>query len=52
MIGLRNFLIHEYDKVDDTLFYEILRKNLKDLERIMEILLELALNKAEEDYET
>lgn len=52
MIGLRNFLIHEYDKVDDALVYGILKKNLKDLERIMEILLEKASIKAKEEHET
>lgn len=34
IIGLRNIIVHEYDKIDDEIIYSILKKNLKDLEKI------------------
>lgn len=34
MIGLRNILVHSYDRIDDTIVYGILKKNLKDIEEI------------------
>lgn len=34
MVGLRNILVHSYDRVDDTIVFGILKKNLKDIEDI------------------
>lgn len=33
-----NILIHGYDKVDDSIIYGILKRNLKDIARILESL--------------
>lgn len=34
MVGLRNILVHSYDRIDDTITYGILKRNLGDVERI------------------
>lgn len=34
MIGLRNIIVHSYNRIDDTVIYKILKKNLKDIEKI------------------
>jgi uncharacterized protein YutE (UPF0331/DUF86 family) len=33
MVGFRNRIIHEYEKVDLRIVYEVWRKNLKDIEK-------------------
>ena len=33
MIGFRNRIVHEYEKIDLKIVYEVWRKNLKDIER-------------------
>lgn len=40
MIGVRNIIVHSYDKVDDTVIYGILKKNLKDIRKILSLLKE------------
>lgn len=40
MIGLRNILVHGYDKVDDSIIYGILKKNLEDIRTILNTLRE------------
>ncbi|GAQ93849.1 uncharacterized conserved protein YutE, UPF0331/DUF86 family [Thermodesulfovibrio aggregans] len=40
MIGVRNIIVHSYDKVDDSLVYVILKKNLKDIRKILKLLQE------------
>lgn len=40
MIGVRNIIVHSYDKVDDVVIYEILKKNLKDIRKILHLLKE------------
>lgn len=34
MVGLRNIIVHSYDRIDDSVIYGILRKNLIDIERL------------------
>lgn len=34
MVGLRNILVHSYDRIDDRITYGILKKNLSDLEKV------------------
>jgi uncharacterized protein YutE (UPF0331/DUF86 family) len=31
MIGMRNILVHSYDRVDDTVVYAVLTKHLEDI---------------------
>ena len=31
MVGMRNILVHGYDKVEDNVVYSVLKKNLKDI---------------------
>lgn len=38
MIGMRNVLIHGYDRVDDSIIYGILKRHLKDIKNILEFL--------------
>ncbi len=38
MIKFRNFLVHEYDKVDQFRIYKILNENLEDVESIVRII--------------
>lgn len=34
MVGLRNILVHSYDRIDDSITYGILKRNLSDVEKI------------------
>jgi uncharacterized protein YutE (UPF0331/DUF86 family) len=34
MLGLRNIIVHSYDRIDDSVIYGILKKNLTDIEKI------------------
>jgi len=34
MIGMRNLIVHGYNRIDDALLYAILRKNLGDIKRV------------------
>jgi uncharacterized protein YutE (UPF0331/DUF86 family) len=40
MIGVRNIIVHSYDKIDDSVLYGILKKNLNDFKKILQILKE------------
>jgi uncharacterized protein YutE (UPF0331/DUF86 family) len=40
MIGVRNIIVHSYDKIDDSVLYGILKKNLDDFKKILQILKE------------
>jgi len=40
MIGIRNIIVHSYDKIDDSVLYGILKKNLNDFKKILQILKE------------
>lgn len=44
MIGLRNIIVHSYDKIDDTIIYSVLKKNLKDIEKIKDYFLSIIKN--------
>ena len=35
MAGMRNVLVHGYDKVDDSLIYGIIKKRLKDFHQVL-----------------
>jgi uncharacterized protein YutE (UPF0331/DUF86 family) len=40
MIGVRNIIVHSYDKIDDSVLYGILKKKLDDFKKILQILKE------------
>ncbi len=35
MIGMRNILVHSYDRIDDAIVYEALKKNIGDIRKIL-----------------
>lgn len=41
MIGLRNIIVHSYDRIDDALIYSILKKNLEQIVLIKNYFVEL-----------
>jgi len=34
MIGMRNIIVHSYDRIDDEIVYGVLKKNLNDIKRL------------------
>lgn len=44
MIGVRNIIVHSYDKVDDSVIYGIIRKNLEDIRKILKIFIDRIKN--------
>jgi uncharacterized protein YutE (UPF0331/DUF86 family) len=34
MIGMRNIIVHSYDRIDDGIVYGFLKKNLNDIKRL------------------
>lgn len=40
MVRFRNFLVHEYDRIDPSRIYEYLQENLKDLEEGLKLIAE------------
>jgi len=34
MIGMRNIIVHSYDRIDDAIVYNVLKKNLKDMKKL------------------
>lgn len=34
MIGMRNIIVHSYDKIDDEIMYGVLKRNLSDIKKI------------------
>jgi uncharacterized protein YutE (UPF0331/DUF86 family) len=34
MIGMRNVIVHSYDRIDDAIIYKVLEKNLSDIIKI------------------
>lgn len=45
MIGLRNIIVHSYDRIDDSVIYGVLKKNLKDIEKLKLHFVEFLKNK-------
>jgi uncharacterized protein YutE (UPF0331/DUF86 family) len=45
MIGLRNVIVHGYNRINDEIIFGILKKNLKDIERLMKNLRQICLSK-------
>jgi len=45
MIGMRNIIVHSYDRIDDTIVYSVLKKNLSDIKRLNNLLKKTILPK-------
>lgn len=44
MIGMRNILVHSYDRIDDAIIYTVLQKNLSDMKIIADLLKKVTLS--------
>jgi uncharacterized protein YutE (UPF0331/DUF86 family) len=45
MIGMRNVLVHSYNRVDDSIIYRVLKKNLFDIKKLSLVLKKTCLRK-------
>ncbi len=45
MIGMRNIIVHSYDRIDDSIVYGVLKKNLTDINKLTSALKESFLRK-------
>jgi uncharacterized protein YutE (UPF0331/DUF86 family) len=45
MIGMRNIIVHSYDRINDEIVYGVLKKNLGDIEKLANILKKACLVK-------
>jgi uncharacterized protein YutE (UPF0331/DUF86 family) len=45
MIGMRNIIVHSYDRINDEIVYGVLKKNLMDIEKLIAILKKACLVK-------
>jgi len=43
MIGMRNVIVHAYDRIDDSIVFGVLKKNLADIRKLSGILKESSL---------
>jgi len=46
MIGMRNIIVHSYNRIDDSIVYGVLKKNLTDIRKLNSILKKACLPKA------
>jgi uncharacterized protein YutE (UPF0331/DUF86 family) len=45
MIGMRNVLVHSYSRIDDSIIYGVLKKNLFDIKKLSLVLKKTCLRK-------
>ena len=45
MIGMRNIIVHSYDRIDDAIVYGVLKKSLDDIKRLSNHLKKSVLSK-------
>jgi len=45
MIGMRNVLVHSYNRIDDSIIYGVLKKNLFDIKKLSLVLKKTCLRK-------
>jgi uncharacterized protein YutE (UPF0331/DUF86 family) len=45
MIGMRNIIVHSYNRIDDSIVYGVLKKNLSDIRKLNLILKRACLSK-------
>jgi len=44
MIGMRNIIVHSYNRIDDAIVYGVLKKNLSDIRKLSSILKKACLS--------
>jgi len=44
MIGMRNIIVHSYNRIDDSIVYGVLKKNLSDIRKLNSILKKACLS--------
>lgn len=44
MIGMRNIIVHSYNRIDDSIVYGVLKKNLSDIRKLSSILKKVCLS--------
>ena len=44
MIGMRNIIVHSYNRIDDSIVYGVLKKNLPDIRKLNSILKKACLS--------
>lgn len=44
MIGMRNIIVHSYNRIDDSIIYGVLKKNLPDIKKLISILKKVCLS--------
>lgn len=44
-IGMRNIIVHSYDRIDDAIVYEVLKKHLADITRLTDRLKKIVAEK-------
>lgn len=47
MIGMRNIIVHSYNRIDDSIVYGVLKKNLPDIKKLSSILKKACLSNKE-----
>ena len=45
MIGMRNIIVHSYDRIDDSIIFGVLKKNLTDIKKLSATLKRICLPK-------
>ena len=45
MIGMRNIIVHSYDRINDEIIYGVLGRNLRDIEKLTILLKKACLVK-------
>lgn len=45
MIGMRNIIVHSYNRIDDSIVYSVLKKNLSDIRKLNSFLKKACLSK-------
>lgn len=43
MIGMRNIIVHSYNRIDDSIVYRVIKKNLRDIRKLSAALKETCL---------
>ena len=48
MIGMRNIIVHSYDRIDDAVVYDVLKKNLNDIKKLSSYLEKLIIGSSKD----
>lgn len=52
MIGMRNIIVHSYNRIDDSIVYGVLKKNLPDIRKLSSILKKACLSSGKKGQAT